>query len=85
MEAECYAFIWGIIHFRQYLHQAFFLLRTKHKPLDWLANISDAYGRRGRWISTFQDFHFKIVHCPGFKRANVDALSRNPVDMYKID
>ncbi len=26
-----------------------------------------------------QDFHFKIVHRPGSKHSNVDALSRNPI------
>ena len=25
-----------------------------------------------------QDFNFKIIHRPGLKHANVDALSRNP-------
>ncbi len=33
----------------------------------------------------FQDFHFKLVHRPGSKHANVDALSRNPMDKYKVD
>ncbi len=26
-----------------------------------------------------QDFSFKIIHRPGFRHTNVDALSRNPV------
>jgi len=50
MEGECYALIWGILHFRQYLHRTHFTLRTDHKPLEWLATVSDAHGRRGRWI-----------------------------------
>jgi hypothetical protein len=50
MEGECYALIWGIMHFRQYLHRTHFVLRTDHKPLEWLAMVSDAYERRGRWI-----------------------------------
>jgi hypothetical protein len=50
MEGECYALIWGIMHFRQYLHRNHFTLRTVHKPLEWLATMSDAQGRRGRWI-----------------------------------
>jgi len=79
MEGECYALIWGILHFRQYLHQTHFTLRTDHKPLEWLATISDAHGRRGRWIDMLQDFSFKIVHRPGMRHANADALSRNPV------
>jgi hypothetical protein len=51
MEEECYALIWGVMHFRQYLHMKHFILRTDHKPLEWLAIVSDAHGRRGRWVS----------------------------------
>jgi hypothetical protein len=79
MEGECYALIWGVMHFRQYLHRTHFILRTDHKPLEWLATVSDPYGRRGRWIDMLQDFSFKILHRPGMKHTNVDALSRNPV------
>jgi hypothetical protein len=79
MEGECYALIWGIMHFRQYLYRNHFVLRTDHKPLEWLATVSDAHGRRGRWIDMLQDFSFKIVHRPGFRHTNVDALSRNSV------
>jgi hypothetical protein len=56
MEGECYAFIWGTMYFMQYLYQTLFLLRTNHKPLEWLATISDAYGRQGCWITMLQDF-----------------------------
>jgi hypothetical protein len=85
MEGECYALIWGIMHFRQYLHRTHFVLRTDHKPLEWLATVSDAHGRKGRWIDMLQDFSFKIVHQPGVKHINVDALSRNPVGEAKDD
>jgi hypothetical protein len=50
MEGECYALIWGVMHFRQYLHMKHFILRTDHKPLEWLATVSDAHGRRCRWV-----------------------------------
>jgi hypothetical protein len=79
MEGECYALIWGVMHFRQYLHMKHFILRIDHKPLKWLATVSDAHGRRGRWVGMLQDFSFKIVHRPRLKHMNVDALSRNPV------
>jgi hypothetical protein len=79
MEGECYALIWGILHFKQYLHRTHFTLRTDHKPLEWLVTVSDAHGRRGRWIDLLQDYSFKIVHRPGMRHANADALSRNPV------
>jgi hypothetical protein len=79
MEGECYALIWGIMHFKQYLHRNHFVLRTDHKPLEWLVTVSNVHGRRGRWIDMLQDFSFKILHRPGMKHTNVDALSRNPV------
>jgi len=79
MEGECYAFIWGLMHFRQYLYRNHFVLCTNHKPLEWLATVFDAHGRRGKWIDMLQDFSFKIVHRPGLRHINVDALSRNPV------
>jgi hypothetical protein len=85
MEGECYALIWGILHFRQYLHRTHFTLRTDHKPLEWLATVSNAHGRRGRWIDMLQDFSFKIVHRPGMRHANADALSRNPVGLVEDD
>jgi hypothetical protein len=79
MEGECYAPIWGIMHFREYLHRTHFVLRTDHKPLEWLATVFDAYGRRGHRIDMLQDFSFKILHRPGMKHINVDARSRNSV------
>jgi len=85
MEGECYALIWGILHFWQYLHKNHFTLRTDHKPLEWLAIVSDANGRRGRWVDMLQDFNFKIIHQLGLRHTNVDALSRNLVGLVVDD
>jgi len=41
--------------------------------------VSDVHGRRGRWVDMLHDFSFKIIHRPGLKHTNVDALSRNLV------
>jgi hypothetical protein len=79
MERECYGLIWGMMHFKQYLHWNHFILRTYHKPLEWLATMSNGHGKRGRWINMLQDFSFKILHRPRLKHINVDALSRNPM------
>jgi len=73
------------MYFRQYFHQTPFLLRTDHKPLEWLAIVSDAYGRRGRWIAMLQDFQFKIIHRLGSRHLNIDALSQNRVGFPKKD
>ncbi len=85
MEGECYALIWGIMHFWQYLYQTSFVVRTDHKPLKWLATVSDPFGRRGKWISMLQDFNFKIVHRAGARFANVDALNHNLIGSHDED
>jgi hypothetical protein len=85
MEGQCYALIWGIMHFCQFLYRNHFTLRTDHKLLKWLAIIFDAYGQRGRWIDMLQDFNFKILNRSRFKHLNADVLSRNPVNKAKED
>lgn len=55
MEGECYALIWGIMHFKQYLHRNQFILRTDHKPLEWLVIVLDVHDMKGRWIDLLQD------------------------------
>jgi hypothetical protein len=60
-------------------------LGIDHKPIKWLAIVSKCIQQRGRWISMFQDFHFKIVHRTGVNHSNVDALNKNIVRKYKVD
>jgi hypothetical protein len=59
-----------------------FIVRIDHKPLKWLAIVSNPFGRRGKWISMLQDFDFKIIHKAKAKHANVDVLNHNPVDSH---
>jgi len=73
--------MWGIMHFRQYLYKNYFTLQMDHKPLKCLAIVSNVYGKKCKWINTLQDFSFKIVHKARSKHTNVDALSRNLIDV----
>jgi hypothetical protein len=47
--------------------------------------MSNAYGKRGRWIKMLQNFNFKIIHCVGSKHTNDHALSRNPMGQANED
>jgi hypothetical protein len=85
MEGECNALIWGIMHFRQYLYHASFVVRTDHKPLEWLAIVSNPFGRRGRWISMLQDFNFKIVDIARARHANANVFNYNLVGSHDED
>ena len=65
-------------HFRSYLLGREFQLRTDHGSLTWLANFREPEGQLARWLEQLQEFHFQIVHRPGKKHLNADALSRRP-------
>jgi hypothetical protein len=56
-----------------------------HKPLEWLATISNPFGRKGMWLSMFQDFNFKIVHRVIIRHVNANGLSHNPINTHDED
>ena len=65
-------------HFRAYLLNQHFTLRTDHGSLTWLRNMKDPEGQLARWLEKLQEFNFEIVHRPGKKHSNADALLRIP-------
>ena len=67
-----------IRHFRPFLLGHKFTLRTDHGSLTWLSNFRQPEGQLARWIEKLQEYDFSIVHCPGPKHGNADALSRLP-------
>jgi hypothetical protein len=44
----------------------------------WLKNFHEPEGQMARWLERLQEFDFSIVHRPGKKHQNADALSRLP-------
>jgi len=72
----------AIVHFtktyRQYLLGRRFTLRTDHAALQWLQRTPEAIGQQGRWLERLAEFDFRILHRPGGKHANADAMSRRP-------
>jgi len=77
--------------FRQYLLGRQFLIRTDHSALQWLRTTTVALwlstvalavpkpmGQQARWCEILEEFDFQIVHRPGMKHGNADALSRRP-------
>ena len=64
--------------FRHYLLGRRFTVRTDHSSLQWLMNFKDPQGQLARWLEELSQFYMVIVHRPGRKHTNVDALSRRP-------
>ena len=75
---ELLAVVTFLHHFRQYLIGTNFVVRTDHGALTWLQNFKSPEGQLARWLEKLQDFEFSIVHRPGKRHCNADALSRLP-------
>ena len=75
---ELLAVVTFLHHFRQYLIGAPFVIRTDHGALTWLQNFKSPEGQLARWLEKLQEYQFTIVHRPGLKHNNADALSRLP-------
>ena len=61
-----------------YLLRKHFTLRTDHGSLTWLCNFKEPEGQLTRWLEQLQKYDYTIVHKPGRKDGNTDALSRMP-------
>jgi transposase InsO family protein len=72
----------AVVHFTQVFRQNLlgrrFTLRTDHAALRWLQHTPDPIGQQGRWLEKLAEFDFEILHRPGRKHGNADALSRKP-------
>ena len=75
---ELLAVVTFIQHFRPYLLGRSFTLRTDHGSLTWIAKFREPEGQLARWLERLQEYTFTIVHRPGRKHQNADALSRMP-------
>ena len=75
---ELLAVVYFLQHFRPYLLGRHFTMRTDHGSLSWLKNFREPEGQLARWLEKLQEFDFTIVHCPGQRHGNADALSRIP-------
>src|SRR6218665_44187 len=62
--------------YRQYLLGSTFTLRTDHAALRWLQRTQEPIGQQARWLEKLAEYDFQIVHRPGRRRGNADALSR---------
>lgn len=81
IERELLAIVWAVQHFRPYLYGRKFIILTDHRPLTWLFKCKDPSSRLIRWRLKLEEFSYEIRYKPGRINANVDALSRNPVQV----
>ena len=73
---ELLAVVTFIKHFRHYLYGRKLTIRTDHSSVRWLMNVKDPEGQMARWLEVIGRYEFEIIHRPGIKHGNADALSR---------
>ncbi|KAL5491405.1 hypothetical protein EMCRGX_G016687 [Ephydatia muelleri] len=73
---ELLALVWSVRQFRAYLWGRRFIVRTDHSALRWLRSFKDPQGQVARWLEILAEFDFDVIHRPGLRHGNADALSR---------
>lgn len=80
-EQECLALVWAINHFRHYLEDSPFIVRTDSKCLTWLEKFKDTKAKLTRWALQLQEYSFTLEHVRGSENYLPDLLSRRPDDI----
>ena len=75
---ELLAVVYGLKVYRQYLLGRHFVIRTDHSALQSLRRTPEPIGQQARWQTFIEQFTFVIMHRPGSRHGNADALSRRP-------
>lgn len=65
-------------HFKCYLYGKPFQVRTDHAALQWLHNFKEPTGQVARWLEKLAAYNYEIIHRPGKRHSNADALSLYP-------
>jgi transposase InsO family protein len=75
-KGELAAAVMGMRKFEHLLRYKPFILRTDSKCMQFLNSLKEVRGIYARWLNFIQGFDFEVVHRPGVKNQNADALSR---------
>jgi transposase InsO family protein len=70
----------AVVHFvkmyRHYLIGQHFIIRSDHAALRWLKSFKEPEGQVARWLEVLDTYNYTLIHRPGIKHGNADALSR---------
>ena len=75
-EKELMAIVFAMEHYKIYLYGKEFVVRSDHRPLQWLKDLKNPSTRLARWLIIARQFNFKIEFISGVQNAAADALSR---------
>jgi hypothetical protein len=75
---ELLAVVNALKAFHSYLYGQQVLLRTDNAAVSWMKNLKRPTGQVARWLEELGTYDLTVVHRPGLKHRNADALSRAP-------
>ena len=77
IEKECFAIVWAVKKFMNYLYGKEFVLETDHRHLTYLNTAKVANTRLMRWALALQPFKFRVENIKGVENVGADFLSRS--------
>ena len=69
------AIVFAMEHYKMYLYGKEFVVRTDHRPLQWLKDLKNPSTRLARWSIIARQFAFRIEFVSGTQNAAAEALS----------
>ena len=81
---ELLAVIVSLRNFHTYLYGQNVLLRTDNAAVSWVRNLKKPTGQVARWLQELGTYDLTVVHRPGKRHVNADALSRMPCKASKL-
>lgn len=85
IEKELLAIVWATKYFRPYLFGRKFIVRTDHKPLQWLHGLKEPNSKLQRWKTKLGEFNFEVEYLAGKENQVADALSRIRINKIEIE
>jgi len=77
---ELLAVVKAVKHFRPYLFERTFRLRTYHASLIWLCKRAEPSSQVARWLDILAELSYRIEHHAGRNHGNADGMSHRPVE-----
>jgi hypothetical protein len=85
VENEAYAIQYALVKLDQYLHNAEFVIKTDHKPLQYLLDSPMKNRKIQMWALNLSGYNCTIEYIPGPQNVLADMLSRIPMPKAKQD
>lgn len=76
IEKELLAIVWSVKYFRPYLYGRKFVVKTDHRPLLYLFNMTDPSSRLTKFRLCLEEYDFTVEYVKGKENVLADALSR---------